>query len=112
MFIATADPTDPSSVGARCDSPDIFRSYGACPIIWGSIVYKHFVPTGLRSSFSTKQFVTRDKSNTLTGTLPTTLLSSLLDEVSGAWIFGRVQNGFRFAVLDDLSAFHIQEVVS
>jgi hypothetical protein len=33
--------------------PIIFRSYGACPIIWGPIVYKHFIPTGLRP-FSSK----------------------------------------------------------
>ena len=35
--------------------PIIFRSYGACPIILGPIVYKHFVPTGLRP-FSMKLF--------------------------------------------------------
>jgi hypothetical protein len=30
----------------RRDGP--LNSYGACLIFWGSIVYKHFVPTGLR----------------------------------------------------------------
>ena len=52
MFIATANPNNASSGGAKCDSPDIFRCPGACPIIPGFIVYKHFVPTGLRVFFS------------------------------------------------------------
>ena len=31
--------------------PIIFRSYGAGAIILSSLVYKHFVPTGLRRAF-------------------------------------------------------------
>ncbi len=47
MFIATADPTT------------------LAPIMWGPIVYKHSVPTGLRT-LSSKLFCYTDKSNTLT----------------------------------------------
>src|SRR5437764_15015653 len=70
MFIATADLNDPSSVGAKCGSTGIiFRSYGACLIYLGLIVYRHFVPTGLRP-FSRKLFCHLEESNTLNGTLP------------------------------------------
>src|SRR5713101_5272594 len=48
MFIATADPTTLASSERNVTHPIIFRSYGACPIMWGPIVYKHFVPSGLR----------------------------------------------------------------
>ena len=77
MFIATADPTTPSSVGAKCDSPDIFRSYGAGPpLIPGVIVYKHFVPTGLKSLFQ-QAILLLDRSNKLNGALPTVAESGL-----------------------------------
>ena len=45
--------------------PIIFRSSGACPIILEPIVYKHFVPTGLRP-FSSKLFGFHRQSDTLT----------------------------------------------
>jgi hypothetical protein len=34
MFIATTDPTTPRSVGVKCVSSIIFRSYGAYEILW------------------------------------------------------------------------------
>jgi hypothetical protein len=35
MLIVMPDPNEPGSVGAKCDSPIVFRSCGACPIMWG-----------------------------------------------------------------------------
>src|SRR5258708_25252804 len=49
MFIATDDPTrDPSSVGAKSEPPDNISLLRSLASYLEHIVYKHFVPTGLR----------------------------------------------------------------
>ncbi len=66
MFIATVRPDEPSSVGARCDLPDKISLLRSLAHHFGPLVYKHFVPTGLRRAFQQAVFVTMDKNHSLT----------------------------------------------
>jgi hypothetical protein len=70
MFIATCRPQSGSSAGAKGDSSDNISLRGSLLVYSGPIVYKHFVPTGLRTQVIC--FVAFDKSKTLTNQYPLT----------------------------------------